>query len=190
MAFALAVNLAFAGGLDIRSAYACACARIPAPEKELRTSDAVFVGKAVESGPKYPDPEDNAQFGGIGFEVSESWKGVSRDSVVIYGQSESYYEPLEEGKVYTVSDCAVDITKGKSYLVFASRLGGEDFLTANACGNTATLAGAEDDLEPIGPPDRELPETGGFPASLTGIIAVAILLAGGFFVRRGRGGSR
>lgn len=62
-----------------RSAYACSCAEVAAPAEELESSGAVFVG--VEFGLEAPDPGDNARFGGIMFEVSESWKGVSGDSV-------------------------------------------------------------------------------------------------------------
>lgn len=181
----LVANLALVGGPGVRSAYACSCVEIATPAKELESSDAVFVGEVAESGLEDPDPGDNAQFGGIRFDVEKSWKGVSEDSVVIYGQASSYYGPLEEGEMYTQSSCAVNFDRDERYLVFAS---GDDFLVANACGRTSPLAGSEDALEALGAPEASLPDTGGPGAgSRTGaaVTASALLaLAGVLFLRR------
>ena len=57
----------------------------PTPTEELESSDAMFVGKAVENGLEDPNPRDHAKFGGIRFDVRESWKGIPGDSVVLYG---------------------------------------------------------------------------------------------------------
>lgn len=160
-ALMLAANLAVAGSLVAGEAHACSCAGGSSPSAELESSDAVFVGKAVENGLKDPDPRDNAQFGGIRFDVSKSWKGVLEDSVVLYGQGSSYYGPTEEGETMAISSCAVDFTKGQSYLVYASRSGDDEFLQANVCGRTGSLTSAKEDLASLGPPGGELPDTGG-----------------------------
>ena len=164
--FALAVALTLQSTLTVDRAYACSCAGSPTPGEELESSDAVFVGKAVENGLQDPDPQDDAMFGGIRFDVSKAWKGVTEDSVVIYGQSGSYYGPLEEGEMIVESSCAVPFVRGSTYLVYASRVRDGDFLQANACGRTGVLASAREDVQALGPATEQLPDTGGpgFPA--------------------------
>lgn len=83
--FALATGFILQGALTADLAFACSCAGVPTPIEELESSDAVFVGKAVENGMEDPDPGDSTEFGGIRFDVSKSWKGVQEDSIVLYG---------------------------------------------------------------------------------------------------------
>ncbi len=176
LVFALAVALTLQGAPFVDRAYACSCAGSPAPTEELESSDAVFVGKAVENGLKDPDPRDDAMFGGIRFDVSKAWKGVPGDSVVLYGQSGDYYGPLEEGEMAVESSCAVPFALGKTYLVYASRTGGGDFLQANACGGTGVLASAKGDLAALGPATDQLPGTGGFDVPGAVVLRTALLL--------------
>ena len=158
---ALAAVFIVQSTLTADPAYACSCAGATSPLEELDSSDAVFVGEAVENGLEDPDPGDNATFGGIRFDVSKSWKGAEGDSVVVYGQSGSYYGPLDEGEMVVESSCAVPFTLGKTYLVYASRTGDSGILQANACGGTGTLASLGEDLETLGPAEDHLPDTGG-----------------------------
>lgn len=169
---ALAATFALQSILTTDQAYACSCAGFPTPLEELESSDAVFVGEAVENGLKDPDPRDDATFGGIRFDVSESWKGVPGDSVVLYGQSGSYYGPPEEGEMIVESSCAVPFARGKTYLVYASRVEDGNFLQANACGRTGALASVGADLEALGPATDHLPGTGGSDLRLLGVILV------------------
>ncbi len=181
LVFALAAVLILQSILTADPAYACSCAELSTPLEELKSSNTVFVGEAVENGLEDPDPRDNAKFGGIRFDVSKSWKGVAGDSVVIYGQSGSYYGPPEEGEMIVESSCAVPFARGKTYLVYASRVGDGDFLKANACGRTGALAGAGEDLEALGAPIDELSDTGGpdihlFAAMVAGTTAFLLLV--------------
>ncbi len=175
LVLALAATFTLQSTLTADRAYACSCAGSPTPLEESRSSDAVFVGEAVENGLEDPDPRDDAKFGGIRFRVSKSWKGVSGDSVVIYGQSESYYGPPEEGEVMVENTCAVPFTRGETYLVYASRMGDSDFLQANACGRTGALASAGEDLEALGPPTGQLPDTGGPGVHPLGLMVVGTI---------------
>jgi hypothetical protein len=191
----LALNVLVAGFLNVRDAYACSCAGAQSPDEELESSDAVFVGEAVKSGLEDPKPQDDAPFGGIRFDVKRSWKGVAGDSVVIYGQASSYYGPPEEGEMVFESSCAVDLNENQTYLVFASRSERDDFLVANACGNTSYLAGTKDALEALGRPGTALPDTGGPGLPLRAMMAAVVggfslALAGGLAVARRRRGGR
>ena len=179
LAFALAVALTLQSTSTVDRAYACSCAGSSTPGEELESSDAVFVGKAVENGLQDPNPQDDAMFGGIRFDVSKAWKGVPKDSVVIYGQSRSYYGPLEEGEMFVESSCAVPFARGSTYLVYASRIGESDFLQANTCGRTGVLAGVEEDLEALGPATEQLPDTGGpaLPMSDAMVFGTTVFLA-------------
>lgn len=187
--FALAVNAALVATMGVGDAHACSCAGGSSPVAESKSSAAVFVGEAVENGLEDPEPVDGAQFGGIRFDVSRTWKGAPEGSVVLYGQSPSYYGPLEEGKVYAASSCAVDFTRGETYLVYASRTENGGFLQANACGRTGPLENAEKDLKTLGAPSGELPDTGGPGWSRLSVLAVFGVVAfavsvGGISTRR------
>ncbi len=79
------------------------------------------------------------------------------------------------------SSCAVPFTRGKTYLVYASRMGDSDFLQANACGRTGALTSAGNDLEALGAPIDQLSDTGGpdihlFAAMVAGTTAFVLLV--------------
>ena len=59
LVFALAATLVLQSTLAADPAYACSCAAMPTPIEELQSSDAVFVGAAVENGLEDPDPRDD-----------------------------------------------------------------------------------------------------------------------------------
>lgn len=101
--------------------------------------------------------------GRITFAVEDSWKGVTTETVEVYGQGDGV-------------NCYNVFEEGESYLVYASHAKEADAPLKNiGCGETKPLAGAEPDLRLLGPPAGELPETGG-PSPLP---VVGILLAAG-----------
>ncbi|MGI8908961.1 MAG: hypothetical protein ACR2JR_00155 [Rubrobacteraceae bacterium] len=175
----LAVNLALAGGPGARSAYACSCAGGTSLEEEFGFADAVFVGEASKTRLADPYPEDDADFGGVGFTVSESWKGVSGNFVEVHGQGPLF------GTSATFS-CHYQFERGEEYLVFAGRDAG--YLVTSSCGRTAEISEAEDALEALGAPEAFLPDTGGPGAgSRTGAavtVSALLALAGVLFLRR------
>ena len=83
------------------------------------------------------------------FRVEEAWKGVSKESVSVYGYG---LEP----------SCAIELEEGRSYLVYARRTGGEGSLETNYCDATRLLVRAEADLRMLGP-STPLVDTGGPP---------------------------
>lgn len=106
---ALAVNLLFASGPGAGAAYACSCSGPGAPEKELRRSDAVFSGTVTSSDAQRTAPVGGPpSLGEVVFEVEDSWKGASGESVVVYGQGDE-------------AMCGLDFEEGKTYLVYAFR---------------------------------------------------------------------
>ena len=182
LALSLVAGLLLAGGPYARTAYACSCAGTSSVEEELRSSDAVFAGEMVRGGLEDPRPEDGAMFGGIEFRVDESWKGVSGDSAVVYGQDTAYYGKLEEGKMYTASSCAFPFEEGENYLVYAYRY--EDGFRVDGCGGTAPLSDAEKDLRVLGTPVDRLTGTGGPSLPLAGgLVGAAGLISAGLLFR-------
>ena len=186
LAVTLMAGLSLAGGPYAGTAYACSCSGIPDVEEELRYSDAVFAGEMIRSGIEDPAPKDGNMMGGIEFRVDESWKGVSGDSVVVYGQDIAYYGKLEEGKMYTGNSCAYPFEKDESYLVYATRY--EDGFRVEGCSGTAPLADAKGDLRVLGSSTDQLPETGGPSLSITGALAAAaaLLVSAGLMLRWAR----
>ena len=174
--FALAVNLLLAGTSNLRNAHACSCISLPL-EKHLRTSDAVFSGEVVGIDENDLSPGAGPRLGKVAFDVSDVWKGVSEESVAVYGQGPE-------------ASCGLNFEEGESYLVFAHRSNEDGPLETNLCDATKLLAAAEDDLRVLGSPDDTLPDTGGSISSPIGdATAFALLvLAGTLFVwclRRG-----
>ncbi|MDQ3360132.1 MAG: hypothetical protein M3534_00465 [Actinomycetota bacterium] len=171
----LVASLFLAGGPYAGPAYACSCSEIPDVAEGFRDSDAIFTGEMVRGGLEDPAPEDGTMVGGIEFRVGESWKGVSGESAVVYGQDTVYYGELEEGKMYTGNSCAYPFEKGGRYLVYASRY--EDGFRVEGCDRTTSLASADEDLRALGPPADRLAETGGpAPLSVGGILLTAGML--------------
>lgn len=163
--------LGMVGGPYAGTAHACSCAGTPNVEEEFRASDAVFSGEMVRGGIEDPDPEDGAMFGGIEFRVDESWKGVSGESAVVYGQSTAYYGELEVGDIVTESSCVYPFEKGENYLVYAKRY--EDGFRVEPCSGTAPLDDAGEDVEDLNTLVDKLPETGGPPLPPAGVLVAA-----------------
>ena len=173
--------LVMVGGPYAGTARACSCAGSSNVAAAYRDADAVFAGEMVRGGIEDPDPEDGTMIGGIRFRVIDAWKGVSGESVVLYGQEAAYYGELEEGEMVVSSSCAYVFERGERYLVYASR--NEDGLQTGACDRTAPLAEAEKDLDALGSPTSRLTETGGPPLPAVGGAAVALLLAAALAAR-------
>lgn len=175
LSVALLASLLLAGGPYAGTAHACSCAGSQSVEEGLRAADAVFSGEMIRGGIEDPDPEDDIMLGGIEFRVIESWKGVSGESAVVYGQDTAYYGELEEEDMVVVSSCAYPFEEGRNYLIYASRY--EDGFQVGGCDRTTSLAGAEKDLRVLGPPSEQLTDTGGPrlpPAG--GVMLAAVLL--------------
>jgi hypothetical protein len=182
--FALAVNLLLAGASNLRNAHACSCISLPL-EKHLRSSDAVFSGEVVGIDENDLSPGAGPRLGKVTFDVSDVWKGVTEESVAVYGQGPE-------------ASCGLNFEEGGSYLVYAYRSNEDGPLETNLCDATKQLAAAEQDLQMLGSPDDTLPDTGGSISSPIGdattVVAafVLLVLAGTLFVwclsRRGLGG--
>lgn len=149
--------------LDVGPAYACSCMDVPL-KNDIRDADAVFSGEV-----RSIDEDASAGSGGmaapgrITFAVQDSWKGVTAETVDVYGQGDG-------------ANCYNLFEEGEAYLVYASRAKEADAPLKNVgCGETKPLAGAEADLRLLGPPVDELPETGG----LAPLPVVGTLLAMG-----------
>jgi hypothetical protein len=168
----LVANFLLLGGPYAETTQACSCAGTSNVEEELRASDAVFSGEMVRDGIEDPEPGDGAMFGGIEFRVDESWKGVSGESAVVYGQSTAYYGELDAGDIVTESSCAYPFEKGENYLVYADRY--EDGFRVEPCSGTAPLDDAGEDLRALGAPADRLTDTGGPP--LPAIVGAALAL--------------
>jgi hypothetical protein len=180
----LEANLVLASGPGAREVYACSCATRTLAE-EFRTSDAVFSGEVVSIEENELSPDAIPPLGRVTFEIRKSWKGVSEESVAVYGQGDE-------------ASCGIDFEKGRNYLVYAYRLNEENTpLETSFCDATKPLTEAEGDLRLLGAPTTVLPDTGApEPASLfdnPSIVAAATLMllvvAGVLVVRRlNRGG--
>ena len=188
----LALSLTLAGGPHAGTAHACWCAGGSYASAAYDGADAVFAGEMVRGGLEDPDPADGTMMGGVEFRVIDAWKGISGDSVVLYGQEMVYYGEIEEGEMVTSSSCAYIFVKGERYLVYADRF--EDGFQTLLCDGTKRLGDAGKDLEALGPPLAVLPKTGGVPsegagpeggpsaavAAVLASLAAGVILAGRF----------
>jgi hypothetical protein len=112
--------------------------------------------------------------GRIAFAVDDSWKGVTMETVDVYGQGDGV-------------NCYNTFEEGEAHLIYASRAKEANAPLKNVgCGETKPLEGAEADLRLLGPPAEELPETGGpWPSAAggallaTGVLSVAAACAVG-----------
>lgn len=147
---ALVVNTLLLGGPQAGEAYACSCAETRSVEETLEKSAAVFSGEVVKAEEAPPEPPDGDDpFLGLGpvtFEVEETWKGSSEDSVTVYGQGPE-------------ASCGIDFEKGETYLVYAYRSGGD--LGTDFCGRTKPLSFAGSDVSELNAARGSLPDTGG-----------------------------
>lgn len=159
----VAVSAVLSATVNMRAAYACSCAGIGGPEKELKSSDAVFTGEVSSVEADETAPGSGLPIGKVVFDLEDSWKGDLRDSVAVYGQGSGI-------------SCGLNFDEGKSYLVFAYRSGG-DALETDLCTSTQPLEKADSELRALGPPDGELPDTGGPDLSRLALFAAFGVLA-------------
>lgn len=160
---AVVMVLVLAGGPYAGTAYACSCVSTPLKD-EIKRSDAVFSGEvqSIDEGATLGGGVGTAT-GKVSFAVRDSWKGVTAETVDVYGQGDGV-------------NCFNVFEEDRTYLVYTSRTDGEA-LQNNACGATKPLADAEADLRVLGPPPATLPDTGGPPLPLSGIpLAVVFLI--------------
>lgn len=106
--------------------HACKCVEVQSVEKELESSEAVFIGKIID----IRTEKNNRK---ILFEVEETWKGVSQTQIVLKDEW---------------SSCSLDFFKGESYLVYANDFQGE--MTSDICNRTTELSGAGEDIAMLG----------------------------------------
>ncbi len=136
--------------LDAGPAHACSCAETRSVKETLEKSSAVFSGevtKVKEFSPESPEAGDALLgLGPVTFEIQEAWKGVSGNSVVVYGQGPG-------------ASCGIDFERGETYLVYAYRTGGD--LGTDFCGRTKLLSYAGSDVSELNATRGSLPETGG-----------------------------
>ncbi len=166
---ALAITLSLAGGPYAGTAHACTCDGSSDASAAYDGADAVFAGEMVRGGLEDPDLADGMMVGGVEFRVIDTWKGVSGDSAVLYGQGMVYYGEIEAGEMVTSNSCAYSFQKGEGYLVFADRY--KDGFQTFICDGTKSLDDAGGDLEALGPPASVLPETGGPPLPFADVLA-------------------
>lgn len=170
----IAANFAVAG-LVTGEAHACSCAGIPSPEEGLRNSDAVFWGEVVDIGSLNVKDQEATTASGpfldpVTFNVKESWKGVSEESATVYGQGDEV-------------SCGLNFEKGESYLIYAGRPDGQEdrALETNLCSATTPFSDTESAVRALGPPDDDLPDTGG-PGLQTALATLAVLVFAVLFV--------
>jgi hypothetical protein len=133
----------------------------------------VFSGEVVRLGVEDPEPRDDVSLGRVSSSVEKSWKSVSKRSVVIHGQGERY------GTWGVSNSCHIEFERGKTYLVYAYRAGGNgDHLSTGICSGTKPLA--DEGLRALGPPTVRLSgpgsSTDSSSVSATGIVSVALIV--------------
>jgi len=180
---ALAVNLVLASTLHVREARACSCTGGFSVQEELRDSDAVFWGEAVSVEKQGSTSSTPPFLGPVTFEVRESWKGASRERVIVHGQGLG-------------ASCGLDFDTGKTYLVFAYHVGkgGDGPLETGLCTSTAPLSDVGVAPAALGSPTAQLPDTGGpeawsLGADLTAaavVVFASLVLTGVILARRQR----
>lgn len=152
--------------LDVGPAYACSCMDVPL-KNDIQDSDVVFSGEVRSI-------DEEATVGGgmmaapgrISFAVEDSWKGVTTETVDVYGQGDG-------------ANCYNLFEEDEAYLVYASRAKEADAPLKNiGCGETKPLATAEADLRLLGTPAGRLPETGGpSPLPVGGVLLTVCALS-------------
>ncbi len=110
-----------------QAVYGCECLVKGSPRKEMKKSEAVFIGEVVE-----------ARVGGrnsaFKFRVERYWKGVREEFVVVSG---------------AYGTCSVPFAVGQKWLVYAYD-GEREGLMCDICTRTRPLAEAGDDLKALG----------------------------------------
>lgn len=192
--FTLVVSLLLVAFV-VKEAHACSCVA-SSLEEQLQRADAVFSGEVVNVEEDYSTSPSGGPplLGPVTFKVEESWKGVSKEPVVVHGYGEGG------------GDCSIQFREGKQYLVYAQRSGrdGDGPLQTGICSGTKPLAVAREDLEALASmgstvsgSEGTLPESGGafhtgsVWRTVTPVFVVAaptaLLLLGALAARRRRG---
>lgn len=190
---AVSVCVLFAIAFGREQAHACKCAQ-STPEERLQKSSTVFSGVAAEV---EEDASSDAQPQRTTFKVEQSWKGVSKERVVVQGDG---------------SICDIPFQEGERYLVYATGGGKskEGTLRTSRCQGTRVLKEplAVDDLQTLGPPQwtsetntsekamegpgggiksKVLPRTGGGNGVAPLILTAAVLIVSCVFLIRRMG---
>ncbi len=144
-ALATAVGLLIAGPTFVE---ACSCGEVP-PAAAFATADAVFLAR-IDGATAWIDPGSRLLPGRsvpcYRLRVLAAWKGVTSDHVlVVTGRGGG--------------DCGVEFGSGEVFLVYATRSGRGDTLSANICSRTRAAEYAGEDWLALGPP--ALDRTGG-----------------------------
>jgi Tissue inhibitor of metalloproteinase len=116
-----------------KCAYACSCAPFSI-QRAISSSDAVFSGEVVDlqtgtSASRIFGPSDTATL-----RVSEAWKGTDQSTLEVSTPSQG-------------SACGYPFEEGQEYLVYAY---GKQDLKVDACGATAVLSEAGEELAVLG----------------------------------------
>lgn len=119
------------------AAHACDCAAPPEAKEALKQSAAVFVGKVKSIA------RGNLRWRSVTFEVERTWKGIEGESVHVV-------------TAISGASCGFQFEEGKSYLVYASLVGGEGLdaksLTTNICTRTKFVTEeTQAEFEALGP---------------------------------------
>ncbi|KGP72767.1 hypothetical protein [Pontibacillus yanchengensis] len=112
---------------------ACSCVMPPSVDEEVEVSAAVFTGEVI-------DIEKKSRSRKVTFEVSNTWKGVTKSEIVITTGLNS-------------ADCGFPFEVGESYLLYAnesSMYEGVAELSTTICDRTAAIEEAQQDLETLG----------------------------------------
>lgn len=177
LAASLLTVILLAGGPYAGTVHACSCAVTSDVASAYRDADAVFAGEMVRGGLEDPDPTDGTVIGGIEFRVIDAWKGVTGESVVLYGQDPAYYGESETNRMVVISSCAYVFEKGERYLVYAHRY--KDGFQTDICSKTVSLENAAKDLQALGAPVDRLSDTGGPPPLLLVLVFGCVSVAAG-----------
>lgn len=114
----------------------------PSVEEEVEKSAAAFTGEVTHIEKKNRSRK-------VTFEVSNTWKGVTKSQIVISTGLNS-------------ADCGFPFELGGNYLIYAnesSMYGGVDELSTTICNRTAAIEEAQQDLETLGegePPTEDV----------------------------------
>ena len=138
MRWLLVLLIGLASFTQTSEARACSCMKLT-PSEGLSSSYAVFTGEVTKI-----EPNTTTKFGGveITLQVKKVWKGKIGEQVEVRTASSS-------------AACGYNFVKGETYLVYADR-DEADPMRVSLCSRTALVASAQDDLDFLGKPSREL----------------------------------
>lgn len=138
MRWLLVFLIGLAGFTQTSEARACSCMKLT-PSEGLTSSYAVFTGEVTTI-----EPNTATRFGGveITLRVKKVWKGDIGAQVKVRTAGSS-------------AACGYSFAKGETYLVYADR-DEADPMRVSLCSRTALIANAQDDLDFLGKPTKEL----------------------------------